>query len=224
MTDTLDQATETPETKERLLAAAEKLFAEHGIERASLRAITEEAQANLAAVHYHFGSKEGLVRAVFSRRLEPLNRERLDLLARCTADDGEAPTLDCIVHAFVAPVLRMIRDSEEGQNLACLVGRIFYQPDDELRSLIFEEFREVRDLFTSALSRALPFLSTEEVYWRFHFMVGSMAHTAATGSLIEQVSDGRCSLSDIDLVTRHLVAFIVAGLAAPATEATEAGR
>ena len=73
----------TTDTREALLDAAESLFAEHGVQAASLRAITQQAGANLAAVHYHFGSKEGLVRAVFSRRIGPLNEERLRRLEEC---------------------------------------------------------------------------------------------------------------------------------------------
>src|SRR5437763_15014706 len=95
-------------TQESLLDAAESLFSERGIEAASLRAITEKAKANLAAVHYHFGSKQGLVRAVFSRRLAPRNEERLRRLDLCLAAGGG---VEEVLRAFLAPALAMTRDA-----------------------------------------------------------------------------------------------------------------
>src|ERR1043166_6329556 len=87
-------------TRESLLDAAEALFTEHGIQAASLRAITQKAGANLAAVHYHFGSKEGLVKAVFSRRLKPLNQERLRLLEACDLEaDPQGGAVEQVLHA-----------------------------------------------------------------------------------------------------------------------------
>src|SRR5436305_14013735 len=95
-------------TRESLMDAAESLFSERGIQAASLRAITEQAKANLAAVHYHFGSKQGLVRAVFSRRLAPLNEERLRRLDLCLAAGGG---VEEVLRAFLAPALAMARDA-----------------------------------------------------------------------------------------------------------------
>src|SRR6185295_619338 len=98
----------TTDTREALLDAAEGLFAEHGIQASSLRAITQRAGANLAAVHYHFGSKEGLVRAVFSRRLKPLNEERLRRLEACDLEAADA--VEQVLDAFLAPLLRLSRE------------------------------------------------------------------------------------------------------------------
>ena len=94
------------DTKIRILDAAESLFAEHGFAATSLRAITRHANVNLAAVHYHFGSKEGLVEAVFSRRLGPLNQERLELLDAVEARGGE---LEDVLRALIGPALRLSR-------------------------------------------------------------------------------------------------------------------
>jgi len=103
------------DTKERILDAAERLFAVTGFEATSLRNITAEADVNLAAVNYHFGSKEKLTEAVFSRRLEPMNRERIALLDALEAHGGpDSRNLEAIVEAFVGPPLRMSRDPERG--------------------------------------------------------------------------------------------------------------
>ena len=209
MSDNRSHPQTAESTRKSLLQAAEKLFAQHGIDSSSVRAITREAGANLAAVNYHFGSKEGLVQEMFRSRLEPLNRERLDLLEACHDDD-----LDGIVTAFVAPVLRMIRD-EQQQNFACLIGRSFSQPDSPTRQTLLEAFRPLREGFLDSLARALPNLPRKELSWRFHFMVGSMAHTAATGPLIEWISDGDCDVTEVEANIRRLVAFIGGGLRAP---------
>ena len=201
-------------TKEKLLEAAEALFAEHGVHRASLRAITQEAGANLAAVNYHFGSKEGLLRAVLARRLGPINRQRLELLDQALAEDGAA-SVEQIVRAFIAPVLTMVRREPGGHAFARFVSRTFSEPDPELRSLILEAFEDVVQRFTAALRAALPHLAEDESYWRFLFMVGAMAHAAGFGFLTQQLSGGICDPGDAEGVIDRLTAFLVGGLEAP---------
>ena len=98
------------DTRERLLDAAEKLFAETGIGATSLRAVTAEAEANLASVHYHFGSKESLLLEVFGRRIKPVNRERLERLDKATTESPE--DLDAVIRAFVAPAMLVLANPE----------------------------------------------------------------------------------------------------------------
>jgi AcrR family transcriptional regulator len=205
------------DTRESLLDAAESLFSEHGIQAASLRAITQQAGANLAAVHYHFGSKDGLVRAVFSRRLKPLNEERLRLLDACALDSQAVDGVEQVIEAFIAPVLRMARDkSESMRSFGRLMGRAFSEPSEEVRSMVSEEFAETVRRFVEALSRLLPELSEQELMWRFHFTAGSMAHTVSCGYLLERYSGGICHVSNIEEARAYLVSFLAAGLRAPA--------
>lgn len=206
------------DTKSDLLEAAERLFAEHGIARSSLRAITQEAGANLAAVNYHFGSKEGLVRAVFARRLEPLNRERLALLDRCLESARGEPKLECVLHALVGPALQMMRDGEPGQRcFAELMGRAITAPEVRVRSLLLNEFREVKQRFTEVFATLLPHLSQEELVWRIHFMIGAMAHTVAGSFFFTPDADGVVDTSDVEGMTLKLVNFLAAAMSAPAT-------
>lgn len=200
-------------TKEKLLDAAEALFAEHGVHRASLRAITQKAGANLAAVNYHFGSKEELLRAVLARRLTPINRQRLALLDRALASG--TPSTEEIVRAFIAPVLTMVRREPGGHAFARFISRTFSEPDAELRTLILEAFEDVVQRFTTALRMALPHLAEDESYWRFLFMVGAMAHAAGFGFLTQQLSGGVCDPGDAEGVIDRLTAFLVGGLEAP---------
>src|ERR1700681_5037627 len=90
-------------TKTRILNAAEKLFGLNGFDATSLRDITAEAQVNLAAVNYHFQSKDSLIDAIIERRLEPVNRLRIEMLDAA----GPTPTVEQVVDAFVAPLLMM---------------------------------------------------------------------------------------------------------------------
>jgi len=216
----------TAPTRESLLAAAERLFAEHGIGNASLRAITREAGANLASVHYHFGSKEALVRAVFARRVGPLNRQRLALLDDCERDAGDGGAdLACVVRAFVGPFVRMMSNPDPGlRDFTHLVGRAFTHPDAEPRRLLVEELREVRERFLAALGATLPELSAGELTWRFHFMIGALGHIAAgRGVLAEDPVIGHDPIfapegGADEALTRRLVAFLDAAMRAPAAD------
>lgn len=205
---------EATDTREALLDAAESLFAEHGVQAASLRAITQQAQANLAAVHYHFGSKEALVRAVFSRRVGPLNQERLRQLDECERTGGG---VEEVLSAFIEPLLRVARQTPEGtRHFARLMGRSFSEPNEEVRTIVMEEFAPTIRRFVEALARRLPHLPESEVLWRFHFAAGAMAHTIACGHLLERYSEGLCRPGRLEEAQDHLVTFLAAGLRAPA--------
>lgn len=205
-------ATETTDTKEAILSAAERLFADRGVPRASLRAITGEAEVNLAAVHYHFGSKQGLVRAVLARRLEPLNQRRFDLLSEAEDASGGAPAVGEIVRAFVLPALEMVQQEPGGHAFARFLLSAFQDPNPEFRELLLEQFRDTIERFSRALQKSLPHLPLEEVYWRFHFMVGVMAHTVALGFVVHRFSNGLCDPLDLEAVTNRMVSFLVGGM------------
>lgn len=200
-------------TRESLLDAAEKLFSEQGIQAASLRAITAAAGANLAAVHYHFGSKQALVRAVISRRVAPIQAERLRRLAAARSG-GEG--IEGVVRAFIEPLLQMVAERPDG---ACLFARTLSQTfgadGEELRSILIEEFAETIERFSAELARLLPELTPEEVLWRFHFMAGALVHSVAGSELLERVSQGRCHLRDVEAASRQMVRFLAAGFRAP---------
>ena len=181
-----------------------------------LRAITSEAPANLAAVHYHFGSKEALIEAVFARRLKPLNRERCRLLDAEEAAAGGAPSIEATINAFVAPVMRLAYDpAGGGENFMLLIGRLYSEPGD-LAYKITEQFSEVFHRFTSTLSRSLPHLSRTDLLWRFFFMVGGMSMPLMGRHIIPVRTGGLCDPKDIENNIKRLVAFLAAGLRAAA--------
>ena len=130
------------DTRDQILDTAERLFAEFGIDGVSIRTITAEAQVNLAAIHYHFGSKEALVREVFVRRIGPVNRERLrlldDLLERSRP---EKPRLEELVRILVGPPLRLWLQAEKGETFSRLCGRIYSETSGQLQTMFVDLFR-----------------------------------------------------------------------------------
>lgn len=205
--------TERVETREALLDAAERLFADVGIDGASLRTITSKAGANLASVNYHFGSKEGLVRAVISRRFKPMTRERLAALDACERRASERLELECVLRAFVAPVITMLADDpEQGSYFIRFMGRLHTELTPMTVAILHEEFAETLTRFEAALRKALPYLPLDTLYWRFHFAMGAMLHTISCGRMLTEYSNGICSYDDPEDVTRRLVSFMAAGM------------
>jgi AcrR family transcriptional regulator len=210
-------------TRERILDVAERLFAESGFESTSLRQITSDADANLAAVNYHFGSKDELVREVLARRIGQLNRQRLLTLdALEAAADAAGPSVEQIVEAFVGPALRMAADPRVGGRVfSRLLGHAHAHPDHELTDFIVDQFRDVAQRFAAALHRAVPHLEESEIFWRMLFMVGSMAHSMAMGDHLHKVSNGLCNPGDTMGILKRMVSFLAAGFRAPGLNTEE---
>ena len=209
------------DTKEQILDAAEKLFAEHGIEAVSLRSIISEAGVNLAAIHYHFGSREGLVEAVFERRVEPVNQERIALLDELEARGGPIEVED-VLRALFGPAIRLSQDARRGQIFLRICGRFFAEPGDSMQPMFESLFREVIERFTRAFQRALPHLTLTELFWRTHFAVGAMVHTMLDSRRLMQISGGLCDTSNTDEVIDRMVQFAAAGLKASLSEKASA--
>jgi AcrR family transcriptional regulator len=185
--------------------------------------VTKEAGVNLAAVHYHFGTKEDLLRAVLSRIVIPVNRERLEMLEQVEAAAGsDPPSLERILEAFIAPDLRLIRDlGERGVIITRFLGRSYTEPAEMVQALSREHYEELGQRYMEVFARALPEVPQAELYWRFKLVVGVLTYVLAdtdpTGGYAED-------LSDVDGTVRRLVAFLAAGLRAPvpAPQRTEA--
>ncbi|MCA9756911.1 MAG: TetR family transcriptional regulator [Candidatus Eisenbacteria bacterium] len=164
------------DTQRRILEAAEKLFAERGFAATSLRSIVAEAQVNLAAVHYHFGSKEGLIREVLARFIRPVTEERHRRLDELEARDSE-PTLEELLDAWLGPTLEFGSNSEIGPTLVRLMGRIHLDPLPKIEEILLPQFETFGRRYVGLLRRVLPDLSVEEISWRMHFAIGTMTYT-----------------------------------------------
>ena len=206
------------DTRQRLLNAAEQLFAERGISGTTLRALTRAAKVNLAAVHYHFGSKEGLLDAVVERRATVMNQERFRELDELERSAGEgAPRVEVILRAFFLPGLRTIEreQPETIEVLTRLSARITCEPPEAIEALVRKHFGVVMKRFVEALQRALEGLRKEVVDDRFRFVIGTLSHVFS-GTFDLDVIPGHpvCDTSDEERI-HHLIVFLAAGLRAP---------
>ncbi|HEV3008112.1 MAG TPA: TetR family transcriptional regulator, partial [Burkholderiales bacterium] len=174
------------ETCTRILDAAEELFMQHGFEGTSMRHLTARAGVNLAAVNYHFGSKHALIEAVFRRRLDPMNTERIAELERLETNNNLSP--ESIIRAFVGPSLRMIEDVKGGRNFIRLLGRTYTEPAKTVRALIGQMYAPAMERYKSALQRALPQMPGDELVWRMHFMFGTLAYTLAATDTVQLIA------------------------------------
>lgn len=213
----------TDETKDRILDAAESLFGESGVDGVSLRQITARAGVNLAAVNYHYGSKEGLVEAVFLRRTRELNRERLRLLdeaeAEARARGLAAAPLEVLLRALLAPPLLFARDPSKGMvAVVRLMSERNAADGGRLRQVIDKDVGHLRR-FLAPLERALPHLPAEEVAWRLMFALGVQHVMVTDARRIESLSGGACDLEDVEAIIDRVVAFVAAGFIAPAAPA-----
>ncbi|NMG43170.1 TetR family transcriptional regulator [Aromatoleum toluvorans] len=205
-----------PETRDRILDAAEALFVEHGFEATSMRMITGQAGANIAAVNYHFGTKDALIQEVFRRRLTELNRRRLAALDRLEAEAGGAPLKPSrIVQAFFGTALEMAADTTNGgHTFMRLLGRTYTEPNGFVRQFLAEEYAEAVERFLAALYRALPDVPRDEILWRFHFMMGAMSYAIA-GTDALQLFAGQFDDADPERLMPRLMSFLLGGLRAP---------
>jgi AcrR family transcriptional regulator len=196
-------------TKERILGAAETLFARHGFAGASLRQVTAAANVNLAAVNYHFGSKDNLIEEVFRRRLDELNARRQAALAAAIA--SEAPTLEGVLGAFIRPALELSLDPSGGHAFMRVLARAYAEHDERLRKFLSDNYGHVLREFAAAFGRLLPHLDKEELYWRLDFITGALTHSMADfgpmkrrGQISEEAHRERAA--------EHLIRFAIAGL------------
>ncbi len=202
-------------TKDRILDAAEHLFAEKGFSETSLRDITTEAGANLAAVNYHFQSKDALIQALFARRIGPVNEQRHRRLDALEAEAGSKPVaVEDLVRALIQPWVLALTHAD-GANAARLVGRMLIEPSDLFERFFREQLSSMAARFMAAFQRALPEVPEAELYWRFFFMIGAVGHTMAGLRKISALSGGRCEVPTMEDLLERLIAFISGGLRAP---------
>jgi len=202
-------------TRTRILDAAEELFMQHGFEGTSMRQLTSRAGVNLAAVNYHFGSKDALIEAVFRRRLDPMNAARLAELAKLEANGNLSP--EAIIRAFVGPSLHLVEDAKGGgRNFTRLLGRTYTEPSKTLRALIGHMYAPTMERYKAALERALPQMPKDELVWRMHFMFGTLAYTLAATDTVQLIAGCKPEdRYDAQLLEERLTAFLLAGLLAP---------
>lgn len=198
--------------KDRILDAAEALFAKHGFDGVSMRKVAEDAGVDLALSSYHFGNKRGLFDAVLMRRAEVLNETRLAALERCKAEAGEGgPTVEAIINAFLEPMLAHGYQEDEGwRHYFELVAQVnsSFEWGGQLMTKYFDPL--VRK-FIDALKTALPNADAADLYWCYHFLSGALTLTFAHTGRIDQLSDGIAKSEDMVGAYERMVPFVAAG-------------
>lgn len=207
------------ETRGRVLDAAERLFAERGIEAVSIRDITRAAKANLAAINYHFGTKQELVAEIFSRRLTPLSQERLALLDEVERKAGGKPArLEDILEALFRPAVEQSFVCAHGNKAFMqLLGRCLSEPSAAIEHLIHRHFETTIRRFNAAILRALPRLPEQELFWRISFIGGAMHHALLIYGKPSLMPAGMHKRLNTEELIQRLIAFATAGLRAPAS-------
>ncbi len=198
-------------TKERILTAAEALFAQRGFDGASLRQLTAAAGVNLAAVNYHFGSKEKLVEQVFKRRLDALNQHRLAELAKVAGKPGTR--LEDVLAAYIRPALELSHEGN-GSLFMRVLARAFAEHDDTLRQFLSENYGHVMKQFTAEFARLLPHLDRAELYWRIDLVTGALTHAMSGFGMIQR-KDNVTEQQHREQTAAHLIRFAAAGLSHP---------
>jgi len=200
--------------KLKLLDAAEQLVAERGFDVVSVRDVTQAAQANVAAVNYHFGSREGMMAIVIQRILTPIQQERLARLEVLEKKWGsKAMPLEELVDAIVRPLIASARRSELSESLhGQLVGRILALSLEILPEAVEQTMQELAARYLKALAKALPTVAKEELVWRLHFVMGGVIHLLTGQSSIQRVSQGGSGSPSVELTLNRFLRFALAGL------------
>ena len=201
-------ATTAFSTKDRILGAAEELFAQHGFAGTSLRQVTSRADVNIAAVNYHFGSKENLVNEVFRRRMDEMSARRLEHLADAVArHPGE---LEPVLAAFVEPALSLALDRHGGAAFIRVIARAYAEKNDSLRKFLSDQYGHVPREFAKAIAGCLPDLPKEQLYWRLDFLSGALTYAMADFGMIKRPG-GTTEAAHRERAARELIRFAAAG-------------
>ena len=200
------------QTRQRLLDAAERLFAGKGFHGVTVRAIAKESESDPALVAYYFGGKRELFDAVLLRRAERLNTIRLERLEACERNAGpEGPSVEEIIEAFTEPLLDRSEKGGPGwKSYFALIGQVTNSPEWGA-AVMSKYFDPIVHRFLDAMKRALPGVPEEELYWSYHFLSGALVLTFAETGRIDALSDGQCRSNDLESVHARLPEFVGAG-------------
>lgn len=209
------------DTRKRILDATESLIAENGFRNISLRQITRSAEVNIAAVNYHFGSREALIGEVLARVIKPINQQRLRLLDLAEARHTGPVPLEEILEALHRPVVAERQSSPHQTPVYLrLAGRCLAEPPENFSETLKNLFREVIARFMTATRASLPHLDDASIFWRMHFSVGTMIYALTHEDRLPLFSDGIIEASDPEDTLSRLIEFTAAGLRAGTIPAT----
>src|SRR6201999_206508 len=208
------------QTRTAILAAAERLYADRVFGDVTLRDIVAEANVNLAAVNYHFGSKDELIAELFVTRSLALNRDRLRELRAAEERGGGRGKVADILRALVGPSLRGCLGPERDRSTAArFMIRASIESVPPIRRIRNREIDHLRK-FVVALRRALPERGEVELYWGLHFALAMAQQTVRDSERLTKLSEGKCDLDDVEGVIARVVDVAVMALSGPTNNRT----
>ena len=228
--DTLDAAARTPaprrgrppktkgapsgDTRESILDAAEDLFSKHGFYGVTIREVAREGGVDTALVHYYFGAKRGLFDAVFLRRAEVWNNDRVDAINRYAEVNGDDMTLEGLLEAFLRPPFEWSLKGGPGwKHYSALVAQTNANPafGGETMARYFDP--AIRRLI-ALISRVLPDAKEVDLYWAYHNLSGALTLTLGETGRLDRLSGGLCRSGDLESACDYMVRFAAAGFRA----------
>ena len=203
---------ESAQTRERLLDASERLFAERGFRSASVRDITRESSCNIAAVNYHFGGKSNLYREVFLRRLRSLRKQRLDAIEGALSQAGRNADLELLLQAFTTAFVAPMVEDSSGRFWVLLLAQEMIDPQLPPETFLAEMIEPVEKAMTAAFAQVCPELSPRDAKLCLHSLVGQLVHAVKLQRVFPE------TLADLRELVDHTVRFSAAGIRALAGE------
>lgn len=203
------------DTVTRILDSAEQLFAEKGFAETSLRMITTRAKVNLAAVNYHFGSKKELIQAVFARFLTPFT-EKLDRELDQLIASNKEPNFQDVLGVLAKTMLTGVDSTDNYNKLSIfmrLLGLAYTQAQGHLRRFLNQNYAQTYRRFIGYLKSAHPSLSSQEIFWRIHFAIGSAVFTMSSLEVLRNMAQADTGEdASVDRVMQLLIPFLAAAL------------
>ncbi|KIX11770.1 TetR/AcrR family transcriptional regulator [Dethiosulfatarculus sandiegensis] len=203
-------------TKTRIMNTAEELFAVHGFQRTTIKHLADEANVNLAAVNYHFGSKMGLIKALLESRLGPTIARQVQQLSEVqkqAQSEGRPPEIREAVEAFIEPVFEKSRSLPDRNRFMALEGRAMWEANAKIRNIFTGLFVQSFTIFYNTMSLALPEMPKEDLLWRLHYGVGALSHCMRMCSIRLSAQGSPTYKAEITQVVDSLVDFIATGVA-----------
>lgn len=200
-----------PDMRERILDAAEDHFSRHGFWGVTIREVAQEAKVDTALLHYYFDTKRGLFDAVFARRAEIINKERIDSIEAYEKAAGDSITVEGVLNAFLEPILkRAATGDQRWHNYFALIAQVNNTPAWGGETMA-RTFDPVIHRLLQALRKALPEADEKDLYWSYHFLSGALTLTLSQTGRIDRLSNGLCKSTDFEEINRRMAPFIAAG-------------
>lgn len=193
-------------TRTVILEAAEKLFSERGFGAVALREIAREAGANVGSVTYHFGTKLGVLEAIYSRHTQPMNRRRLELIGEARRIADREQRLMAVLRAYVIPAFSSSDDlAGGGARFTRMRAVLSAEGNAEAREIIASTFDEISRTFIDTIAGCLPGARREDIVWRSQFLLGALYYTLINPERITRLSDGTADGSDHERAISEVV-------------------